>query len=86
MVLTADYKMRYRDRERDAIMEHGVRVFILRGHLHTERIANFLGNLHQVERLLRAHDEAFMAKVYRDRVDLWLRFRDWKEKVLGRPE
>jgi hypothetical protein len=33
-----------------------------------------------VERLLRTHDEAFMAKVYRDRVEMWLTFSDWQRK------
>lgn len=81
VVLTADYRMRYRERERDALMEHGVRAFILRGHLHTARLASFLENLHHVERFLRSYDEAFMAKVYRDRVEMWLRYSDWKQKV-----
>jgi PIN domain-containing protein len=80
VVLTADYRMRYRERERDALMEHGVRAFILRGHLHTQRLSYFLENLHNVERLLRTHNEAFMAKVYRDRVEMWLTFSDWQRK------
>jgi len=54
---------------------------ILRGHLHTQRVANFLGNLHQIERFLRNHDEAFMAKVYRDRVEMWLSHEEWRKKV-----
>ncbi len=81
VVLTADYRMRYRERERDAIMENGVRTFILRGHLHTQRVANFLGNLHHIERFLRNHDEAFMAKVYGDRVEMWLSHADWHRNL-----
>lgn len=81
MVLTADYRMRYRERERDAIMDHNVRVFVLRGHLHTQRISYFLDNLHHVERFLRTYQEAFVAKVYRDRVEMWLRHAEWRERV-----
>jgi len=44
-------------------------------------VANFLGNLHQIERFLRNHDEAFMAKVYRDRVEMWLTHEEWRKKV-----
>jgi PIN like domain len=87
VVLTADYRMRYRERERDAIMENGVRVFILRGHLHTQKISYFLGNLQNIERILRTQDEAFMARVYRDRVEMWLTCTEWKAKVgLDDPE
>jgi hypothetical protein len=81
VVLTADFRMRYRERERDAIMENGVRVFILRGHLHTQRIANFLANLHHVERFLRTYDEAFLARVYRDRIEMWLTQTEWRARV-----
>ncbi|HEX6901511.1 MAG TPA: hypothetical protein VF789_17420 [Thermoanaerobaculia bacterium] len=81
VVLTADYRMRYRERERDAIMDNNVRVFVLRGHLHTQRISYFLDNLHHVERFLRTYEEAFVAKVYRDRVEMWLRYVDWRERV-----
>jgi hypothetical protein len=86
VVLTADYRMRYRERERDAIMENGLRMFILRGHLHTQRIASFLGNLHHVERFLRTYDEGFLAKVYQDRIEMWLTHADWRRNVgLGEP-
>ena len=87
IVLTSDYKMRYRERERDAIMENGVRVFILRGHLHTQRLSYFLGNLQSIERILQTHDHAFMARVYRDRVEMWLTYAEWRAKVgLDQPE
>jgi hypothetical protein len=81
VVLTADQRMRYRERERDAIMESGLRVFVLKGHHHTDRIESFLENIQHVEKLLRTHEEAFIARVYRDRVTMWLHFRDWLERV-----
>lgn len=82
VVLTADYRMRYRERERDAIMEHNVRAFILRGHRHDERIRNFLEGLRRVEHFLRTNDEAFLAKVYQGgRVEMWLRYEDWRRKI-----
>lgn len=85
-MLTADYRMRYRGRERDAIMEHGVRTFVLRGHRHDERIRNFVEALAQVERFLRTYEEAFLAKVYQGgRVEMWLRYEEWR-KGLGLDE
>ena len=63
-------------------MEHNVRAFILRGHRHDERIRNFLEGLDRVEHFLKAYDEAFLAKVYqRGRVEMWLRYEDWRTKV-----
>lgn len=81
VVLTADHRMRYREMERDAIMEHGVRVFILKGHHHQQRIQYFLNGLHHVERFLRTYKEAFMARVYSDRVEMWLHYDQWRERV-----
>lgn len=87
VVLTADHRMRYRGRERDAIMEHGIRTFVLRGHRHDERIRNFLDALPQVEHFLKTYQEAFMAKVYQGgRVQLWLRLEEWRRMVGLGPE
>jgi hypothetical protein len=74
--------MRYRGRERDAIMEHGVRAFVLRGHRHDERIRNFLAALPHVEHFLRTHQKAFLAKVYQGgRVEMWLQYEEWRRSV-----
>jgi PIN like domain len=82
VVLTADYRMRYRERERDAIMEHNVRMFVLRAHRHDERIRNFLDALPRVEQLLQKHQEAFIAKVYQGgRTEMWLQRHDWVRRV-----
>jgi PIN like domain len=87
VVLTADYRMRYRERERDALMEHNVRMFILRAHHHQQRIRNFLDALPKVEQFLRSHDEGFMAKVYHEgRVEMWLQRHEWLRKVGLAPE
>jgi hypothetical protein len=82
VVLTADHRMRYRERERDAIMEHDVRMFVLRSHHHEQRIRNFLEALPRIEDLLRKESEGFIAKVHQEgRVEMWLQRREWLRRV-----
>lgn len=65
ILLTHDKSMRHRSRERDAIMEHGVRAFMVMGqHTAAAHAQNFLDSLHLVERTIRRHREPFIAKLY----------------------
>lgn len=99
VLLTHDRAMRYRSRERDAIMRHGVRAFMLMGsHSTTDHAGNFIRSHHLIERTLRRQAGAFIAKLYhptpRDlkkkqnptgRVDVWLTESTWRsEQTLGR--
>jgi hypothetical protein len=92
ILLTHDKAMRYRSRERDAIMQHRVRAFMLMGtHTISEHAENFLRCSHLVERALRRHPDAFIAKLYQPtpreletkrkatgRVEMWLSREEWK--------
>lgn len=92
VLLTHDKSMRHRSRERDAIMSHGVRAFMLMGeHTAAAHADNVLQNLHLLERTLRRQPGAFIAKLYhpsprdrerklspKGRVELWLVENDWR--------
>jgi len=94
VLLTHDRAMRYRSRERDAIMRHGVRAFMLMGrYTTTEHAENFIRCRHLIDRTLRRQPGAFIAKLYhptphdrdkkqnpKGRVDLWLTESAWRQK------
>jgi hypothetical protein len=98
ILLTHDQAMRYRSRERDAIMRHGVRAFMLMGrHKSSEHANNFIRCRHLIERTLRRQPGAFIAKLYhptpRDlakkqnptgRIDVWLTESVWRKQQTDR--
>lgn len=97
VLLTHDKAMRYRSRERDAILEHGVRAFMLMGtRTLQEHAENFLRCTHLVERALRGHQDPFIAKLYHPtpralerkrkptgRVEIWLSWEEWQGSRTG---
>ena len=85
-VLSKDWHMRYRDRERDAIMSSGVGAFIIKGNAtHSEHARAFVKTLGPVLRFIERHPRPFIAKVYRPsqgrtsgRVEMWLSEEEWR--------
>ncbi len=83
VVLTADYHIRYRSRETEALMEAGVRAFVLIGDYPVrDRALNFLDTVPRVQKLLEDTPGAFIAKIYRSppRVKMWLTYDEWEKK------
>jgi len=94
VLLTHDRAMRYTSRERDAIMEHGVRAFMLIGtHKAPEHAENFVRSWHLIERFLRQHRDPFIAKLHHPtprelerkrkptgRVEMWLSWEEWRSR------
>ncbi len=83
VVLTADYHIRYRSRETEALMEAGVKAFILIGdYPHRDRALNFLRVLPKAEEVLEETGGAFIARVYRSppRIKMWLTYDEWDER------
>jgi hypothetical protein len=81
VTLTHDAKIRYTSRIREVILEVGGRVIILRGKAPASVLAeSFAISQTAVERFLRRHPGAFIAKFHRDaadaerpgRLELWL--------------
>jgi hypothetical protein len=94
VLLTHDRAMRYTSRERDAIMKHGVRAFMLIGTRQAQEHAeNFIRSWHLVERALRRQRSPFIAKLHHPtprerhrkrkptgRVEIWLSWEDWSRQ------
>jgi hypothetical protein len=67
-VLTKDHRIRYRNLEREALMNAGVGAFILTaGDLQGDEMAEiFVKALPAIAKFLRKHKKPFIAKVARD--------------------
>lgn len=89
LVLTHNYKQRYRALERDAAMGAGVALYFLIGKMsHAELAAHAVGMAPAMLAFRRMHEAPFIAKVYRPtvvanrvrpgRVELWLSVEEWK--------
>ena len=73
VALTHDLRVRYSNLERDAIMESGLRVIVIRsGTTHAEMAQIFLNLREQISDFLRQNPAPFIARLYRDRIEMWL--------------
>ena len=78
VALTHDLHVRYNQIERDAIMQSGLRVIVIRGgSTHAEMAQIFLSLRDQIIEFLRNNPAPFIARLYRDRIELWLSRDDW---------
>lgn len=82
VLLTVDARLRYNRLEKDAIMEHGIAVFVLTGgKTHEEKASAFLEARQRIHRFLAKHKPPFIAKIYAEgRVTLWLSEAGWRER------
>ena len=73
MVITHDRDIRYNRQERDAVMHHGGRVIIIRASgTRAEMAHNFLNLRDQIVDFIRRNPAPFIARLYRDRIEMWL--------------
>lgn len=90
-VLTHNRRIRYTPNELEAVMTHGVGMFVLIGQAtHQELAANVVRTATRIERFIKRHARPFIAKVYRPsaqsrpttpppgRVEMWLSAREWR--------
>lgn len=78
VIVTHDREIRYNRPERDAVMQHGGRVIIIRASGTRAEMAQIFLNLRdQVIELLRRNPAPFIARLYRDRIEMWLSRDDW---------
>lgn len=85
VLLTVDARLRYNRLEQDAIMEHGVAVFVLTGgKTHEEKAGIFLEAHQRILRFLTNHEPPFITKVYAGgRIKQWLSEDDWRNRSPG---
>ena len=78
VIITHDRDIRYNQPERDAVMLHGGRVIILRASGTRQEMAQiFLSLRDQIIEFLRNNPAPFIARLYRDRIELWLSRDYW---------
>jgi hypothetical protein len=90
IAITHDRTIRYTPEAIDALFEAGTKTFVLIGnHPHAKLAESFLSALPQVKRIIRKHDEAFIAKVYTVNPEtskskpvarLWYTMAQWQER------
>lgn len=91
VALSHNKRIRYVSRETEALMNAGVRAFMLIGKApHRELAENFVASIRRIENFLDQHRGPFIAKVYRPsgekagggvpgRVSMWLTLEEWVE-------
>ncbi len=81
LVVTRDKRMRYSPLALMALMTSGARLFVIVGKLTAaEALDVFRGHRKKVESLARTEKAAFIAKIRRDGVHIWLRHVDWARR------
>ncbi len=90
IAITHDRTIRYTPEAVDALMEAGTKTLVLIGkHPHPKLADSFLRALPQIKRLIKKHDEPFIAKVYTVNPDtskakpiarIWYTERQWREQ------
>jgi hypothetical protein len=80
-VETHDARIRYSPLALRVLMQTGARLFVLVGNLTTAECADLIvKSRKQIEALASSEAGAFIAKIRRDGVHLWIRERDWKRR------
>ena len=78
VALTHDRRIRYNRRNRDAAMSSGARIIVISsGNARAEMAQIFLELREQVMGFLRENESPFIARLYKDRIEMWLNRDDW---------
>lgn len=81
VAVTRDARIRYSPLALTALMNSGARLFVIVGRLNARETAELFLRYHQkVERLAAAEKGAFIAKIRRDGVKMWLRHQTWARR------
>ena len=78
VTLTHDRRIRYNRRNRDAAMSSGARIIVISsGNARAEMAQIFLNLREQITDFLQQNSAPFIARLYRDRIEMWLSRDDW---------
>jgi PIN like domain len=81
VAVTRDGRIRYSPLALAALMNSGARLFVIVGKLKAAETAEvFLRHRKKVERVVAAETAAFIAKIRRDGVTIWLRHKAWAQR------
>jgi hypothetical protein len=80
VAITRDGRIRYSPLALRVLMQTGAKLFVLVGSLTTaECVELIVSKRQQIESFVSEEPGAFIAKIRRDGVHLWIRERDWKK-------
>ena len=77
-MLTHDGRIRYNRLEKNTVMSSGSRIIVIRsGETRAEMAEVFVASVNRVIAFLRENDAPFIARLYRNRIEMWLSKDDW---------
>ena len=78
VALTHDRRIRYNRRNRDAAMNSGARIIVISSGTARAEMARIFVELHdQILGFLRENRPPFIARLYHDRIEMWLSRDNW---------
>ena len=78
VVLTHNLRIRYNRLERDTVMGSGTRMLVVcSGDTRAEMAEIFLASRNRVLAFLRENEAPFIARLYRNRIEMWLSRDNW---------
>lgn len=78
VILTHDQRIRYNRLERDTVMISGSRMIVIcSGKTRAEMAKIFLASLRRVLAFLHQNDAPFIARLYHNRIEMWLSRENW---------
>ena len=81
LAITRDARIRYSPLALRVLMQTGARLFVLVGNLTTAECAELIvSKRKQIESLAASEPNAFIAKIRRDGVHLWINLREWSKR------
>jgi len=81
VAVTRDTRIRYSPLALSVLMQSGVQLFVLVGKLTTTQAAEtFLAFRQEIVATALREEGAFIAKIRRDGVHMWLREREWRQE------
>ncbi len=78
VALTHNWRIRYNRLERDTIIQSGSRVIVVSsGNTRAEMAGIFLEMYDKVIQFLRENEPPFIARLYSNRIEMWLNLDNW---------
>jgi hypothetical protein len=82
LAISRDARIRYSPLALRVLMQAGARLFVLVGKLTAAECAELIvSKRRQIESLAANESGAFIAKIRRDGVHLWISYKDWKKRA-----
>ena len=78
VIITHNLRIRYNRLERDTVMNSGSRMIVIcSGNTRAEMAEIFLASRNRILAFLRNYEAPFIARLYRNRIEVWLNRDNW---------